>query len=72
MYAMFKGRKTESFLKNSKNFFFKSKAKSNKKRELEKELLKMAVTKLITTNWVESKCLFSSVVPSTTRTKIVF
>ena len=46
------GRKTESFFKNTKIFFFKSKAKSKaiKKREREKELLKTAVTKLITTN----------------------
>ena len=46
------GRKTESFFKNTKIFFFKSKAKSKaiKKREREKKLLKTAITKLITTN----------------------
>ena len=58
-------RKIESFLKNTKIFFFKSKAKSKaiRNENEEKERLKTAVTKLITTNWMEFQNMSSVALP---------
>ncbi len=55
------------------NFFFKSKAKNKAitNENEKKKLLKTAVTRLIITNWMESKCLFSGVVFSISITKTV-